>query len=130
MEKWEQSLRAQTTESIVSTLTHMQEREQPLVRERARVIGTPAEETVIKELEAERDRIRKLYRGINTKIHANIVIAQLCEIQGQEKQVDDMLSMWRYAQDAAKTLDTRIALCKEILKERRVTMEKRRIGDG
>jgi len=71
MDSWESNLRAKTTKAVVDELTVL-EAQIPVVRSRARVIGTPAEEAIFAELEAEALRLRLLYKSIDTKRHANI----------------------------------------------------------
>ena len=128
MDSWESNLRAKTTKAVIDELT-MLEVQIPVVRSRARVIGTPAEEAIFAELEAEALRLRLLYKSIDTKRHANIVAAELADLQGREKQVQFMIEGWRSAKEADKMLDTRIRICKNLIKERREMEQSRRIGN-
>jgi len=128
MDSWEQNLSVKTTQAIIEILNNL-ETQIPVVRSRARVIGTPAEDVIFGELKAERQRLRGLYQKITATRHSNIVAAELANLQGREKQVEYMIEGWSYAKEVDKTLDRRIEICKKVLNERREQEQDRRIGD-
>ena len=128
MDSWETNIGLKTTQAIIDELTSL-EAQIPIVRARARVIGTPAEEVIFAELEAETLRLRKMYATIDTTSHSNIVSAKLAELQGREKQVQYMIDGWTYAKEIDKKLDNRIRICKKAINDRRQQEQNRRIGN-
>jgi len=128
MDSWQARISRLSTQALVEELTSL-EMGLPLVRSRAKVIGTPAEAIVLGELDAELTRLRKEYINITTSTHPNIVATSLAHLQGRETQVQDLIEMWKDAKDADSTLDTRIKFCKKQIKERQQQAESRRIGN-
>jgi len=128
MDKWQTRLKNMTRLGLIEELTSL-ELQIPLVRARAKVIGTPAEKVVLSELDAELFRLQKEYINITTSTHPNIVATSLAELQGRQKEVQDIIAMWKYAKEADRTLDTRINFCKKLIAERREHEQSRRIGN-
>ena len=126
MEQWQTQLTNMSQQDLAEELTRL-EVQLPIVRSRAKVIGTPAEAVVIGELNYELARIQKEYASITTTAHTSIVATMLAKLQGKEEQVKWMLGGWKYAQEADRTLDTRINFCKKLITERRANEEDRRM---
>jgi len=128
MDQWQARLKQMNTQALVEELTSLELRI-PLVRSRAKVIGTPAEAVILGELSGELSRLQKEYASISTTVHTNIVATMLAKLQGREDQVKDMIEMWKCAKEADRTLDTRISFCKKLIAERRKHEQSRRIGN-
>jgi hypothetical protein len=128
MDQWQNKFKGMTVDGLIAELTIL-EKQIPLVRSRAKVIGTQAEKVILGELDAELSRLQKEYINITTSTHPNIVATSLAELQGRQKEVQDIIAMWKYAKEADRTLDTRINFCKTLITERREHEQSRRIGN-
>ena len=128
MNSWQTRLNRMDHRELVEELTSL-ELQIPVVRSRAKVIGTPAEAVIFDELNAERSRLRKEYSRIPTSTHPNIVATALAKLQGKEEQVAYLIKGWEYAKERNSTLDTQIEFCKKLITERREHEQTRRIGN-
>ena len=128
MESWQNRISGKTLEGIIEEMTLL-EKQIPLMRSRARVIGTPAEEVIFEELNAEVNRICRDYINISTSMHPNAVATKLAELQGRQRQTQFLIDGWKCAKESNRTLDTRIEFCKKLITERREQAQNRRIGN-
>lgn len=125
---YKRHMESKTDAQIVEEYEYISTEAGPLARDRAKVMRSPAAEIVICELESQLSAVHKSYSKINVARHANIVQADLANMQGRESIIDGLLSMWKNAEETKKTVDTQARICQEILESRREYAAKRRIG--
>jgi len=126
---WESRILSKSTAQIRDILDRLSSMSLPIAEKRARIIGTEAEEIIVKELKEALDRRRGEYLEIDVFQQSNVVQAKLAQLQGAEIEVTKQLAMWTNAELTKKGVDIRMRICEDILKTRDGYVKKRRIGN-
>lgn len=95
---------------------------QKVALRRARLCTSEAVEEVLDELARRREAVRDAYSHVDTSDFPNKVVATISSLQGQEREIEMQVSMWKNARDRKKEVDEAIRLCEngiiEMRKER------------
>ena len=101
--------------------------EKDLAKDRMKMARSDAGKIIIKDLTDEIESIRLLYKNINTSRHSNIVVAELSQIIGREKEIIKQLEKWTEAKNKYERVDKELKICQKELTVRNVEKENRRI---
>jgi hypothetical protein len=110
-------LRGRSDEELLAKIKGLNARRQRL-RDRARASVSEEVKQLLKELHERLESVRAAYLTVDTRAFPNVVVADLSELQGQEREIRTQLSIWENSKEAIKDLDDEIKICEDILVER------------
>jgi len=79
--------------------------------QRKHAATSDAGKIVIQELADALERRRRGYKSISTNQRANVVLAQLAELQGKEEEIEQQIAMWTNSENRHETLDLALKRC-------------------
>jgi len=101
----------------MSTLDQLQSEKSELENDlkvairRKHAATSDAGKVIIKELTDALERRRRGYKSISTNQRANVVLAQLAELQGKEEEIEQQIAMWNNSEKLHETLDLQLKTC-------------------
>jgi ABC-type xylose transport system substrate-binding protein len=117
MREKEREMQRWSKDQIAEHMTHLLSMS-GIALARAVVAENDATKTLVAELEERLRMVRASYRTIDVSGFPNVIVASLASLQGQEKEIQIQLGIWRDAKATKKSIDEEVELCEKVLKDK------------